>query len=167
MKQLKDYIVNENNFFKNLGIGKEALIKKWLDEHKITNYKINDDFTIDVNRNVYLIEYREEYLPDYIQFGTVAGHFDIRCSKLISLRGCPQKVVLYFACCGCPNLTSLEGAPKEVGGDFDCSFCSKLESLKGASQKVDRNFYCYNCGEQFSKDDVKKVSKVKGKLIIR
>jgi hypothetical protein len=66
MKQLKDYIVNENNFFKNLGIGKEALIKKWLDEHKITNYKINDDLTIDVNRNVYLIEYREEYLPDYI-----------------------------------------------------------------------------------------------------
>ena len=23
MKQLKEYIVNENNFFKNLGIGKE------------------------------------------------------------------------------------------------------------------------------------------------
>ena len=66
MKQLKDYILTENNFFKNLGVGQEAQIKKWLDEHKIRNYTINDDLTIDVNGNVNLCYYKEEQLPDYI-----------------------------------------------------------------------------------------------------
>ena len=51
---------------KNLGLGKEVLIKKWLDKYNIKNYTINDDLTIDVNGSVYLTEYREEYLPDYI-----------------------------------------------------------------------------------------------------
>ena len=39
MKQLKDYILTENNFFKNLGVGQVALIKKWLDDHNIKNIK--------------------------------------------------------------------------------------------------------------------------------
>ena len=140
MKQLKDYIVNENNFFKNLGIGKMALIKKWLDEHKITNYNINDDFTIDVKGTVHLNEYPEKELPDYIQF---------------------RKVKDFFYIYECPNLESLEGCPQEVGGSFYCNDCPNLKSLKGCPQKVGSSFYCWDCGKQFTEDDVKKVCKVK------
>jgi hypothetical protein len=49
MKQLKEYILTENNFFKNLGIGQVTRIKKWLDNHDVKNYEINEDLTIDVH----------------------------------------------------------------------------------------------------------------------
>lgn len=168
MKNLKEYIVNENNFFKNLGIGKVPLIKKWLDEHKITNYTINDDLTIDVNGGVDLREYEEKQLPDYIQFRKVTKYFYIGyCPKLESLEGCPEEVGGSFYCYDCPKLKSLEGCPKEVGIDFSCSGCPKLESLENSPKKVGWSFYCYNCGKLFTKDDVKKVSEVKRKIFTR
>jgi hypothetical protein len=110
MKQLKDYILTENNFFKNLGVGQEALIKKWLNEHNITNYTINDDLTIDVKGEVYLKGFTDKKLPDYIQFRKVTGEFYIVSSN---------------------ELESLEGVPEEVGGSFFCSDCSKLKFLEG------------------------------------
>ena len=218
--------IKEGFLRKNLGLGKDVLIRKWLDEHGVKNYTINNDLTIDVDGNVDLSFYEEEQLPDYIQFGNVKGVFYIRESDMISLRGCPVRVGKDFICDLCGKLTSLEGAPKEVdggfycrycsnltllkgcpkevqgnfscrycsnltllkgcpkevggdfdcsgcekleslkgapekvGGDFDCSRCEKLESLKGAPQKVGRHFYCNYCGEQFTKDDIKKVCKV-------
>jgi hypothetical protein len=66
MKTLKNYIVNENNFFKNLGIGERVKIEKWLDEFFIENYTINPDLTIDVKEDVDLRKYEEKQLPDYI-----------------------------------------------------------------------------------------------------
>jgi hypothetical protein len=112
MKTLKDYIVNENNFLKNLGVGQEALIKKWLNEHNITNYTINDDLTIDIEGSVDLRCYKEEQLPEYIQFRKVTGNFYIfYCPKLESLEGCPQEVGGSFFCNDCPKLESLEGCP--------------------------------------------------------
>lgn len=110
MKQLKDYIVNENNFFKNLGIGQESQIKNWLDKYKVRHYKINDDLTIDVKDVVNLNGYGEKHLPDYIKF---------------------RKVTDNFYCNDCPELESLEGCPKEVGGSFFCNDCPKLTSLEG------------------------------------
>jgi hypothetical protein len=104
-------------------------IEKWLDEHKIKNYTINDDLTIDVNDNVFFYNYSETELPEYIQFGVVTEFFDISDSpKLKTLRGCPQKVGKTFDCSQCPKLESLEGAPKEVGRDFICTWCESLTS---------------------------------------
>lgn len=166
MKTLKDYILTENNFFKNLGIGMKVQIEKWLKEHNITNYTINDDLTIDVDGYVDLIEYEEKHLPDYIQFRKVTKYFYIDNSpKLETLKGCPQEVGGSFYCYDCPNLESLKGGPKEVGIDFSCSGCPKLETLEGCPKKVSRNFYCYNIGKQFTKNDVKKISEVKIKII--
>ena len=59
MKNLREYIVNENNFFKNLGIGEKVQIEKWLKEHNVKNFTINDDLTIDVNGHLFI----EEDLP--------------------------------------------------------------------------------------------------------
>lgn len=46
MKNLKDYILNENNFFKNLGVGKVQLIKDFCDKYTKYGYTINKDETI-------------------------------------------------------------------------------------------------------------------------
>ena len=117
----------------------------------------------------------------------VGGCFSCReCSKLESLEGAPEKVGRDFYCYNCPKLESLNGAPKFVGRDFNCNMCkklksiqgspriingnftcgecSKLESLNGAPEFVGGDFNCKKCASKFIKDDVKKVSKVKGKI---
>ena len=93
-----------------------------------------------------------------------------------------------FRCAFCDLLTSLEGSPKNVGGTFDCIYCNSLTSLKGSPEKVGGHFYCYNCKSlkslegapkevggdfncndndmKFTKNDIKKVSNVKGKIYI-
>jgi hypothetical protein len=58
----------------------------------------------------------------------------------------------------------LEGAPKNVKNDFACCACSSLITLEGCPKKVGGNFYCKDCGIQFTEDDVKKVSNVKGEI---
>jgi hypothetical protein len=86
MKNLREYILNENNFFKNLGIGQVGLIRKWLDEHDVKNYTINNDFTIDVNGGLFIYKYEETQLPDYIKFNKVKGELRIDwCFGLNSL----------------------------------------------------------------------------------
>jgi hypothetical protein len=165
MKTLKEYIVTENNFFKNLGVGMIPQIEKWLQENYIKNYTINDDLTIDVNGIVDLEDYKEKQLPEYIQFGKVTKHFYINfCKNLKSLKGCPQEVGGYFFCNFCPKLESLEDSPMKVGGGISCTDCKSLKSLKGCPQEVGGDFHCRFCGQKFTKDDVEKYCKVKGKI---
>ena len=51
-----------------------------------------------------------------------------------------------------------------VDGGFYCNNCKFLKSLEGAPKKVDGDFYCNKCANQFTEDDVKKISNVKGKI---
>ena len=88
------------------------------------------------------------------------------CKSLISLEGAPKEVGRDFACFDCNSLTSLEGAPKEVGGDFSCFKCKSLTSLKGAPKEVGGDFYCRSCKGEFIEEDVKKVSNVKGLILL-
>ena len=95
----------------------------------------------------------------------VGGSFSCSyCNSLTSLKGAPKEVGGSFYCFNCNSLTSLEDAPKKVGRDFKCYDCKSLTSLKGAPEKVGRDFNCRNCKIQFTVDDVKKVSKVKGEI---
>ena len=167
MKNLKDYIVNENNFFKNLGIG-QTRIENWLKEYNIKNYTINDDLTIDVKGCVDLKGYPEEELPEYIQFRTISDYFKIRnCPKLKSLKGCPQKVYNAFYCYNCENLESLKYCPQRINGYFDCSGCSKLKSLDGGPQYIGAHFYCKKCNVKFTFYDVaKNINYIKGDILV-
>ena len=70
-----------------------------------------------------------------------------------------------FDCSDCKSLKSLEGAPKEVE-NFSCTNCTSLKSLEGASKEVYGDFLCSYCGIKFTTDDVKKVSNVKGNIIV-
>jgi hypothetical protein len=96
----------------------------------------------------------------------VDGIFNITaCLSLKSLEGAPKEVGERFTCFGCDSLESLEGAPEKVDGDFYCGFNNSLTSLKGAPKEVGGDFRFLNCKVKFTKDDVKKVSNVKGKII--
>ena len=82
-------------------------------------------------------------------------------NNLKSLEGAPKEVGGSFYCDN-NQLTSLKGAPEKVEGDFDCSH-NKLTSLEGAPKEVER----FNCGYnsvQFTREDVKKVCNVNGKI---
>ena len=67
--------------------------------------------------------------------------------------------------CSFNNLTSLEGAPKIVEGDFYC-FYNNLTSLEGAPKIVKGDFYCGHNKVKFTVEDVKKVCKVSGIIIV-
>ena len=87
------------------------------------------------------------------------------CNSLKSLKGAPAIVDGNFYCNNCNSLKSLKGAPEKIGYSFDCSYCNSLKSLKGAPKEIAKgSFYCSYCGKLFSIDDVKKVSKVNGKI---
>ena len=142
----------------SLGIGKIALISRWLDEMGVENYIINDDLTIDVKGNVNLYNRGLDKFPDYIKFGKVGGWFECGNNKLVSLEGCPVSVGGDFYCTN-NQLVSLEGCPVSVGGSFSCRN-NQLVSLEGCPGSVGGGFYCRNNKKQFSKKEVKKACKV-------
>ena len=88
------------------------------------------------------------------------------CESLTSLKGAPKEVGGGFNCSRCKSLKSLKGTPKKVGGDFACNYCYSLKSLEGAPKEVNGGFYCIHCYKKFFEEDVKKVSNVKGNIIV-
>ena len=68
MKTIKEYM-NEGLIRRQAGADVRTNIENWLDKHKITNYTINKDLTIDVDGDVDLRYHTGKRLPDYIQFG--------------------------------------------------------------------------------------------------
>jgi hypothetical protein len=82
----------------SLNIGKKALISKWLDDHEVIRYHINDDLTIDVDGSVFLYNDKIKELPEYIKFNEVNGDFDVSENNLVTLRGCPRFILGNFWC---------------------------------------------------------------------
>ena len=112
-------------------------------KYKISKKPINGKYVVDCSHNLQVKNRNINSLTNgYFEFGVVNGYFD---------------------CSGCDSLTSLEGAPKEVS-KFYCHHCNSLTSLKCAPKEVNGDFNCVHCKTQFIEDDVKKVSKVKGKI---
>ena len=141
MKTLKESILSRSSHGREgFKAQRREMIEKWLKEYDIENYTINDDFTIDVDGDVDLLDKDLTEFPNYIQFGLVVGGFDCSFNKLTSLEGAPREIGGGFYCHN-NRLTSLEGAPKKVNGDFNCSR-NKLTSLEGAPKKVRWNFLC-------------------------
>ena len=126
-----------------------------------TNYKDYIGEYINVKENVDLERLNLTKLP--IRFGTVGGDFYCGDNKLTSLKGAPEKVGGSFDC-EVNKLTSLEGAPKVVDGDFCCNDNYYLTSIKGAPKEIGKNFIIWNPNITLTKDEILKVSNVKGKI---
>src|SRR5271157_4889272 len=142
-----------------LQVGKRAQIIKWLDTYEVTNYVINDDLTIDVKGDVYLSYKNLTKFPDFIKFNHVSGYFSCDNNQLTNLVGCPSSVGDSFYC-SYNQLTSLVGCPSSTGGSFACDN-NQLTSLVGCPSSVDGDFCCYDNKVQFTKEDVRKLCKVK------
>ncbi|MBO6006171.1 MAG: hypothetical protein J6P49_04875 [Paludibacteraceae bacterium] len=86
---------------KTTGRIEQWIKSKGIKNATIANAKDNDELIINVDGSVDLHgKIEEEELPEYIQFGTVKGTFDISDNKLTSLRGCPKEVTGVFICDG-------------------------------------------------------------------
>jgi hypothetical protein len=133
----------DRDFLSTIGIGKKALIEKWLDEMEVENYTINDDLSINVKGNVYLQRKDLFEFPMFIKFNRVQGYFACAYNNLTSLKGCPNIVDSWFSC-AYNNLSSLDECSKSVGGDF----------------------YCHNNKIKFIKENIKKICNIKGGISV-
>jgi len=147
----------------SLGVGKKAIISKWLDEMDVKNYNINDDYTININGDLDLSNKDLYKFPDYIQFNKVLGSFWLYDNYLENLKGCPNFVEVNFNCSS-NVLNSLEGCPEYVGGWFDCGN-NHLTSLKGCPKTVKSSFSCNDNDVEFTIKDVLKYCKKSSDLI--
>jgi hypothetical protein len=79
---------------KNMGVGRIAQIDMFMDKIGLSpdRYIIQDDFSIDVNRDVNLTNQNLEELPYYINFGTIYGGFYAGGNPWKSLKGFPEEV---------------------------------------------------------------------------
>ena len=118
--------LNEMNFQRKmndplgaLGIGREKLIRDWLEDCYVDDYIINDDFTINVPTAVGFSILKLKKIPDFIQFDKIDGSFYFTNSGLVSLKGCPRIVKGTFDCTS-NDLVSLEHCPTHIGGNFWC-----------------------------------------------
>ena len=88
------------------------------------------------------------------------------CNFIKDLKGGPQTVRGGYTCDSCNTLKNLEGSPREVI-NFTCSECSILSDLKGAPKIVKGDFLAKDCGGKFIANDVAKVSKVHGNILVK
>jgi len=115
------------------------LINLWLQEHKIKNYGINADLSINVNNNVDISFCNIEEFPSYIQFYEVKGSFDCSENRLISLRGCPKIVHGNFYCYN-NRLNSLINCPEIVEGKFFCHGNLRTFEIKEINNNCDVSY---------------------------
>lgn len=148
--------------------------------------KLVDDYIAGGSKgdlNLFRLDLTE--LPHNLKNVKVRGSFYCGRNQLNSLRGAPKSVDFGFYCFD-NKLTSLEGAPSSVGGNFDCSnnklpsleyapksvrgvfHCgnNKLTSLDYAPKSVGGDFYCMSNTVKFTKQDVKAVCDVKGRISV-
>ena len=137
MKHIKPYKIFESTS-PNFPTTREGVIEV-CERHRIKNYTINDDLSIDVEGHVNLAYKNLEYLP--LRFNYVSGDFSCYDNKLKTLEGCPQTVSGSFDCYR-NKLITLEGSPSVVNGNLIC-YVNELETLEGSPKTINGNFLCF------------------------
>ena len=164
MRSLQESLLDNDDVLFNR-TGDKFLIEEFIEENYRTTkpVKISKDFIVDCDGQVFFKDFTNKLTNGLFKWGKVAkGFFCTDCLELTSLEGGPEEVgENYNVASTC--ITSLKGAPKKVGGYFDCSYNSII-SLEGAPKEVGKNFDCSECKGKFTEADVKKHSKVKGKI---
>ena len=138
----------------NAGLeGSSKRVEDWLRQWHITNYTLKNlsgeekseqsIWMIDIkDADVNLVGYKNESLPDYIQFNKITGGNFI---------------------CSYSGLTTMKGFPKEIGMNFDISF-SKISSLDEVPPKVNKDFVA--CGLSFTEEQIRATTEVTCKVYL-
>ncbi len=125
-------------------------------------------------------------LPDFLSDVEIRGTFDCSYNDLKTLKNCPSSVTQNFICKH-NKLSDLIGSPKEVKGYYDCSH-NQLESFKGAPTTIYKDFTSFNNqikslegipkhikgdfwmsdnrGKEFTEEEIRAVSNIKGLVFI-
>ena len=174
--EIENYTINSNG---EIDVDGDVWLKDmYIKELPYKFDTVNGSFTMDGNKKLTSLKNCPDKVTNYFSCSKctslkslegapkeVGGSFYCgNCTSLTSLKGAPKEVSDGFWCERCTSLKTLEGAPKEVGEDFWCPGCTSLTSLNGAPEVVGGGFYCGGCKVKFTKEDVEKVSKVKGNI---
>lgn len=150
---------------KSMGIGQEALIIKWLNQIglKEKDYKIYDDYAIDIEGDLILRNLGLKELPPEINFNKVSGYVNIEGNFFTSLKGFPLESGGDYNCSS--NLiTSLRGMPLKVNGSF-YFHKNKLTDLNDLMISA-KNVICYGNPGKFTEDYVRKCIRVSGQVVV-
>lgn len=117
-------------------------IRRWLDNKKIEQYKINKDLTVDVFGRVDIKFSLNEVKELPVQFGKVYGHYFCSEQDLTSLKGSPYEI---FGTFDCSNnlLDDLRFSPVIIHSTFDCSY-NKLKSFQTFPENIGLDLYINN-----------------------
>jgi len=151
------------NKLSNLGVGKIPLIKKWLNDHYIRVFTINDDFSIDIPNDVEFSDCLVGNLPDYIQFGIIDGDFDCNEVGITTMKGFPRHVSGNFSCFD-NNLTSCEFAPEFIGECCTISGNPDLSDITGFPKYIGSDLFARDT--KLSYASISKLSAVKGDIFV-
>ena len=164
-------------------------IKDFIERHELKEgeYKINQDFSLDVYKSVFIKpnDLIDKMIP--FKFGKVDGVFNIVDLKLETLKNSPREVTRDFVAyenniqnfIGGPeivggnfaanvnySLVSLDGSPKKIGGNYSILGCSWVKDIKGISPEIGKNLEIpIRPRVEFSDDDYRKYSNIKGQII--
>lgn len=144
----------KEDFFDNLGIGEEKQIRDWLESHKVRNYTINNDLTIDVHGKVEVYE----DLPDYIQFNNIYGSFVALFEYVTSMKGFPRYVEKSFFISN-TNIETLDNCPEEVN-DFEVIRNKKLKKIESLPKKINGISRFYQNGKRTTGEIYRKLCSV-------
>lgn len=140
-------------------------IHNWLEKNKVKNYQIEEhlgEWRVNILSSVDLSGRGLEFLP--VNFGTVAGEFDISVNRLRSLEGSPKNCIyflasdnlletLYFSpekverhfSVGNNKLASLNYGPLEVGAMYDASDNRLLTELDCNTRTIKGHLRLFDC----------------------
>jgi hypothetical protein len=144
-ESLNEYLgfTEDGDPVKNMGIGMDELIHKWMSEHGVAKhkYRITPKKRIIGDDSVVFSHQQIKEFPEYIKFAHINGSFHVNNCGLENLKGGPELVQGSFFCSGNPLKSSgLIGGPKQVIGAYAASNCG-LESLEGIATKIEGEVY--------------------------
>lgn len=112
---------------KDMKLGMKARISQWLDMMDVERYRINDDLTIDVAKDVNLVGQELEELPEFINFNKIWGGFYAGGNPWQSLRGFPKAVYGDLQINSISNLMN----PEDMNPDITEEYVKKLIEVHG------------------------------------
>lgn len=124
---------------KDMKIGTDSMIEKWLKEMQVEQYRLTKKHLINVYNNVILENKDISQFPEYIKFNHIIGGFHIKNTNLISLDGCPYSITGSFVA-SFNKLRDLKGGPHIVKEIYSVSH-NFLESLEGLAESIGTSIY--------------------------